>query len=316
MPESLTFETDMTRHVDIPEVLDKQPKSRLKWVYITLAGLALVVGGIFLVRFLLPPAYQLRLDHGLQFFLTGEFWLYALVGFLAQMIDGALGMAYGVSSTTFLLSIGLPPAAASASVHMSEVFTTGVSGLSHWKLGNVSRKLFRSLVIPGAIGAVLGATVLSNIDGDIFKPWIALYLLVMGIIIIRKALRKVIEKNKIKNIAPLALFGGFIDAVGGGGWGPVVNSTLIGRGHNPRFSIGSVNTAEFFVAVAGSVTFAAWGVGLTYFKIVIGLMFGGMFAAPFAAYLMRKMPAKTLMLIVGTLIILLSLRTFYMTFFK
>jgi len=171
--------------------------------------------------------------------------LYMLVGFLAQTIDGALGMAYGVSSNTFLLSVGIPPAAASASVHMAEVVTTGISGFAHWRLGNVDWKLVKRLLFPGVIGGVAGAYLLTAIDGDAIKPWIAAYLLIMGGVIIYKAFtsqpRNKPDEYHGPNISWLGLFGGFCDAIGGGGWGPVVTSTLVARGKYPRMTIGSVN---------------------------------------------------------------------------
>jgi uncharacterized membrane protein YfcA len=237
---------------------------------------------------------------------------FALVGFAAQMIDGALGMAYGISSTSFLLSMGIPPALASSSVHVAEVFTSGISGLSHLKMGNVNRKLFRSLVLPGAAGAILGAYVLISLDGNAIKPFISAYLLIMGIVIIRKAFRPVKKDRQEKSLAPLALFGGFVDAVGGGGWGPVVASTLLSKGHNPRYAIGSVNLAEFFIALAGAGTFLML-IGTGNWQIIVGLVLGGAFAAPFAAYLCQKFAPRTLMVMVGVLIIGLSIRTLVVT---
>ncbi len=240
---------------------------------------------------------------------SGQFWMFVLVGFLAQVVDGALGMAYGVTSSSFLLSIGVPPAVASAGVHVAEVFTTGVSGISHWRLGNVKRKLFLSLILPGIVGAVAGAYLLSEVvDGDVIKPFIAAYLLLMGIIILRKAMKKVVTAKDHGRVAPLALLGGFVDAVGGGGWGPVVNSVLIGRGYDVRYSIGSVNTAEFFVALASAGTFTFF-TGLGSLPVIIGLVFGGVFAAPFAALLVKRVKPRTLMIIVGILVVALSLRT-------
>lgn len=240
--------------------------------------------------------------------ITRQLLYFALVGFIAQMIDGALGMAYGISSTSFLLSLGIPPALASSSVHVAEVFTSGISGLSHLKMGNVNRRLFQRLVLPGAAGAVLGAYVLTSIDGDAIKPFIAAYLLIMGIVIIRKAFRPVKQEQKEKSLAPLALFGGFVDAVGGGGWGPVVASTLMSKGHSPRYAIGSVNLAEFFIALAGAGTFLVL-IGTGNWQIIVGLVLGGAFAAPFAAYLCRKFAPRTLMIMVGVLITGLSIRT-------
>jgi len=242
--------------------------------------------------------------------------LYILVGFIAQMIDGALGMAYGVSSNTFLLSLGIPPAAASASVHMAEVVTTGISGFSHWKLGNVDWKLVRRLLIPGMIGGVVGAYLLTSIDGNIIKPYIAAYLLFMGGVIIYKAFtmqpRHKPDDYHGPRVSWLGLLGGFCDAIGGGGWGPVVTSTLVAGGKHPRTTIGSVNFSEFFITFSESITFVlALSFG-QYWKIILGLLIGGAIAAPLAALLSQKLPLKTLMIVVGILISLLSIRTLYL----
>ncbi len=241
------------------------------------------------------------------------FLLYVLVGFAAQMIDGALGMAYGVSSNTFLLSLGIPPAAASASVHMAEVVTTGISGFSHWKLGNVDWKLVRRLLIPGVIGGVLGAYLLTSIDGNFIKPYISAYLLLMGGVIIYKAFtlkpKKKMDEYHGPRVSWLGLAGGFCDAIGGGGWGPVVTSTLVARGKNPRMTIGSVNFSEFFVTLAESVTFVIALSFTQYWQVILGLLIGGAIAAPMAAKLAQKLPMKSLMIFVGALIIILSVRT-------
>jgi hypothetical protein len=242
--------------------------------------------------------------------------LYVLVGFVAQIIDGALGMAYGVSSNTFLLSLGLPPAAASASVHMAEVVTTGVSGISHWRLGNIDWKLVKRLLVPGVIGGVAGAYLLTSIDGDIIKPYIAAYLLIMGAFIIYKAFRNsghVNDGTHTARVSFLGLVGGFCDAIGGGGWGPVVTTTLVARGKNPRLTIGSVNFSEFFVTFAESVTFVLTLSFGQYWQIILGLLIGGAIAAPLAARVTRKLPLKALMILVGTLIVVLSIRTIYLT---
>jgi hypothetical protein len=243
-------------------------------------------------------------------------FVYMLVGFVAQIIDGALGMAYGVSSNTFLLSLGLPPAAASASVHMAEVVTTAVSGASHWKLGNVDWKLVRRLLIPGVIGGVAGAYILTSVDGNLIKPYIAVYLLLMGVVIIYKAVTTVPRKKPDEYHGPrtslLGLFGGFCDAIGGGGWGPVVTSTLVARGKYPRTTIGSVNFSEFFVTLAESITFVLTLSFSEYWQIIVGLLVGGAVAAPLAARMTKALPLKTLMIMVGVLIILLSMRTLYL----
>jgi len=242
--------------------------------------------------------------------------VYILVGFIAQMIDGALGMAYGVSSNTFLLSLGIPPAAASASVHMSEVVTTGISGFSHWRLGNVDWKLVKRLLFPGVVGGVAGAYLLTSIDGNIIKPYIAVYLLIMGGVIIYKAFT-MIPRNEPDEfhgprISLLGIFGGFCDAIGGGGWGPVVTSTLVARGKYPRMTIGSVNFSEFFVTFAESVTFVLALSFSQYWQIILGLLIGGAIAAPLAARLTKNLPLKALMIMVGILIIITSIRTLYL----
>ncbi|MFD3408708.1 sulfite exporter TauE/SafE family protein [Aquirufa sp. HETE-83D] len=234
---------------------------------------------------------------------------YVLGGFIAQMIDGALGMAYGVTATTFLLSVGITPAAASASVHASEVFTSGVSGYMHLKFGNVNSKLFKTLVIPGVIGAILGAYVLSSLEdyAEYIKPIVSVYTLFLGAIIIRKALIKRQEKRQLKRVGWLALFGGYLDSIGGGGWGPIVSSTLIASGRHPKYTIGSVNLTEFFVSLASSLTFFAV-IGLGYLHVIIGLILGGVIAAPIAARLANKLPVKSMMILVGIVIIIVSLR--------
>ena len=234
---------------------------------------------------------------------------YVLGGFIAQMIDGALGMAYGVTATTFLLSVGITPAAASASVHASEVFTSGVSGYMHLKFGNVNSKLFKTLVIPGVIGAILGAYVLSSLEeyAGYIKPIVSIYTLFLGAIIIRKALIKRQEKRQLKKVGWLALFGGYLDSIGGGGWGPIVSSTLIASGRHPKYTIGSVNLTEFFVSLASSLTFFAV-IGLGYLHVIIGLILGGVIAVPIAARLANKLPVKSMMILVGIVIIIVSLR--------
>ena len=234
---------------------------------------------------------------------------YILGGFIAQMIDGALGMAYGVTATTFLLSVGITPAAASASVHASEVFTSGVSGYMHLKFGTVNSKLFKTLVIPGVIGAILGAYVLSSLEdyAGYIKPIVSVYTLFLGAIIIRKALIKRQEKSQLKRVGWLALFGGYLDSIGGGGWGPIVSSTLIASGRHPKYTIGSVNLTEFFVSLASSLTFFAV-IGLGYLHVIIGLILGGVIAAPIAARLANKLPVKSMMILVGIVIIIVSLR--------
>ncbi|HZW02726.1 MAG TPA: sulfite exporter TauE/SafE family protein [Anaerolineaceae bacterium] len=238
-----------------------------------------------------------------------NFFLLILVGFVAQMIDGALGMAYGVSSTTFLLTLGFPAATASASVHMAEVCTTAVSGLSHFRLGNIDRSLVKKLIIPGVLGGATGAYLLTQAPGDLIKPLVSAYLLIMGMVILRKALVKAPEPRQVTDhIVPLGLVGGFFDAIGGGGWGPIVTTTLVARGNDPRCTIGSVNFTEFFVTFTQSITFILT-IGLTHWQTILGLLIGGVIAAPLAAVVAKRVPARGLMIMVGIIIILLSIRT-------
>ncbi|MCE7795809.1 sulfite exporter TauE/SafE family protein [Sphingobium sufflavum] len=233
-------------------------------------------------------------------------WPYMVVGFGAQVIDGALGMAYGVISSTFLLALGVPPSAASAGVHAAETFTTGVSGISHILHRNVDWKIFFRLVIPGVIGGVLGAYVLSNIDGSVIKPFIQAYLAAIGIWLLWRSFHFPPEPKDPKWVAPLGLVGGFMDASGGGGWGPIVTSNLLVQGASPRFTIGTVNTVEFILTLSISITFLihlGWEV-LT--QATLGLLIGGVIAAPFGAMLARHMKPQALLMAVGVVLILTS----------
>jgi len=237
-----------------------------------------------------------------------------VVGFLAQLVDGALGMAYGVISNTFLLSLGIPPVISSSSVHIAEIFTTGVSGFSHFKFGNIDKKLFLKLIIPGIVGGILGSYLLTQIPGSIIKPFIAIYLSIMGVMILVKLITKKQYREVKKGLRPLAIIGGFFDAIGGGGWGPIVTSTLVANGNHPRFTIGSVNASEFFVTLAEAITFVAL-LGIVRWQIVLGLIIGGVVAAPFAAFLCKKLPPRLLMLITGSTVVFLSVRTIVLVWF-
>ena len=238
--------------------------------------------------------------------------LYVIIGFVAQMIDGAIGMAYGVTASSVLLSLGIPPATASACVHAAETFTTGASGIAHWRFGNVDRKLLVRLAIPGMIGGAIGAYALTELPGDALKPFISAYLLLLGVFIVWKALAvRPLEAPQPRAVAPLGFFGGVVDAIGGGGWGPIVTSTLLSQGTTPRYAIGSVNMAEFFVTLTISTTFFLT-VGLSLWPIIVGLIIGGVIAAPFAAVATKHIPDQVLMLLVGCVVVLLSLRTIVM----
>jgi hypothetical protein len=240
-----------------------------------------------------------------------EFWAAVAVGLLAQTVDGALGMAYGITSTSFLLATGASPVVASASVHIAEVFTTGVSGASHIKFGNVDKRLFLSLLLPGVVGATAGAWLLSSLDGAALKPWISAYLLLMGLYVISKIFKKVRPRRELpRHVAKLGLAGGFVDAVGGGGWGPVVTTTLVGTGNDPRTTIGSVNLAEFFLTFVSAGVFTVL-VGESPWLTVAGLVIGGLFAAPLAAKLTQRLHTKTLLALVGGVIVLISVFNLY-----
>ena len=240
--------------------------------------------------------------------------LYIVIGFAAQLVDGALGMAFGVICSTLLVSVmGVPPSRASAGVHLVEMFTTGASGISHVLHKNVDWKLFAKIALPGVIGGVLGAYALSNVDGSVAKPLVMLYLTCLGFYLLYKALTyPTVPKVKDPKIAiPLGLFGGFLDASGGGGWGPVVTSNLLIQGTDPRKTIGTVNTAEFFLTLSVSITFMTQ-IGLEAFTIVTGgLIIGGLLAAPFGGYIAKRIPAKTLLTMVGVVLTATSLFSLY-----
>jgi uncharacterized protein len=237
---------------------------------------------------------------------------YIAVGFGAQLIDGALGMAFGVITNTLLVTVlGMPPAQASARVHLVEVFTTAASGISHALHKNVDWKLFARLVIPGVIGGVLGAYLLSNIDAKVARPFVMAYLSFIGIYLLIKARGWTQVHRQPKFVEPLGLIGGFLDAVGGGGWGPVVTSNLLVQGSAPRTTIGTVNTAEFFLTASISIAFIA-NIGFEAFTLAtVGLLIGGLAAAPFGAVLARRIPARTLMTLVGIVLTATSLFSLY-----
>lgn len=317
----------------IEEVNKENTKSPvLKLLMLSLAVILLIAFGItWLFTSATPETLQTVESFWVSIF-NKDLIQYLIVGLVAQMVDGALGMAYGATSTAFLVSIGVSTAGASASIHVAEVFTTGASGLSHLKFGNVNKKLFKNLLIPGIIGAILGAAVLSLLEqGSLFseddakkyiRPVTMVYTMILGIIVLSKALRKAAPKNKITKVGPLAAFGGFMDSIGGGGWGPIVTSTLLSSGRAINYTIGSVNLAEFFIALSSSLTFIVFaglagdGAMLDLIQVIIGLIIGGVFAAPFAALLVRYVKRKPLMVFVGCFIIFLSINTLLKIFYK
>lgn len=232
-------------------------------------------------------------------------------GFIAQLIDGALGMAFGVISTTLLVSLGVPPAASSAGVHTVECFTTGVSGISHILHKNVDWKMLLRLALPGVVGACLGAYVLSQVDATTAKPFVLTYLAGIGVYLVVRAIRYPSKHKQPRIIEPLGLAGGFLDAAGGGGWGPVVTGNLLVQGAEPRKTIGTVNTAEFLVTLTASLTFIATLGWQAFTVATLGLLIGGVAAAPIAARIARRSEAKLLLLMVGVVLTLTSLYGVY-----
>lgn len=254
------------------------------------------------------PAFKAYIEN-----VNPHFYYFLLAGFAFAMIDGAIGMSYGVTSTTFSLSMGIPPASASTAVHISEILSNGIAGWMHFKMGNINKKLFKVLIIPGAIGAVLGAYLLSSLEhySQYTKPVVSIYTLILGIVILRKAFKanqKVAKDKKIKKIGALGFTGGFIDAVGGGGWGSIVLSSLIAGGRNARYSLGTVKLSRFFIALLSSLTFVTMLNDLQWYAVA-GLVIGSAIASPIAARVSNKISAKTIMVAVGVIVVLVSVRS-------
>jgi uncharacterized membrane protein YfcA len=236
-----------------------------------------------------------------------DYQLLGAIGFLAQLVDGALGMAFGVISTTAMLSIGLPPAQASAIVHTAEIFTTGASASSHICHRNIDWRLVVRLGVAGVLGAVAGAWILSNVDASIMRPFVAGYLVLLGIFILLKAWQLSPGRDAPGPwVGPIGFVAGFLDASGGGGWGPVATSSLVGSGHAPRLAVGSVNTTEFFVTIAAATTFFV-ELGASPWRELLALIAGGMLAAPLGGWAVKHIPPRPLMVLVGCVVIALSL---------
>jgi len=295
------------RNTDTPW---KNLASKLIWAFV------LMVVGYVLISYLpLPPWKETWRD--VKPFFDYRFLFFVVAGFLAQMVDGVLSMGYGVTSATCLMSFGVSPVSVSAAIHTSEIFTTGVSGYSHYKFGNVNKKLFKHLVIPGVIGAVLGALMLVYLGekyGNYLMPVIALYAGFLGLKILIKAFNGNTKNKKIKRIGWLAGAGGFFDSFGGGGWGPIVTSSLISKGRSPKYTVGSVSLTEFFVTLASAFTFFVT-VGVSHWNVVLGLLIGGSIAAPIAARFAGKLPRKTMMIAVGIMVMIWCVRMFIKSVF-
>ncbi|KAA8482062.1 putative membrane protein YfcA [Arcticibacter tournemirensis] len=288
--------------------LEEPPKSAgQKWLFWLFSLSVITIAFILLWNFV--PSFKARFEE-----IPHMFYYFLVAGFIFAMIDGAIGMSYGVTSTTFSLSMGIPPASASTAVHLSEILSNGIAGVMHYRMGNVNIKLFKMLVIPGIVGAMAGAYLLSSLEhySMYTKPVVSVYTLILGAVILRKALnltaRKKTRQKKITNIRGLGLFGGFVDAVGGGGWGSIVLSSLIAGGRHARFSLGSVKLSRFFVAFMSSLTFITMLKGL-HWEAIGGLILGSAIASPIAARVANKISAKSIMLAVGIIVILVSLKS-------
>nr|WP_139790635.1 sulfite exporter TauE/SafE family protein [Xaviernesmea rhizosphaerae] len=239
--------------------------------------------------------------------MDGDIWMFIAIGFFAQLVDGALGMAFGLLTTTSLLTLGVPIATASAMTHVTEVFTTAASGLSHTYQRNIDWKLVARLAPAGMVGGAIGAFVLSNIDGKVIEPYVSAYLVLVGFYILFKAFRPMAIREVRDWLVPfIGLAGGGLDAAGGGGWGPIVTTSLIGRGHDPKRVIGSTSLTEFAVTLVISATFILT-LGFAELGSAIGVIIGGVLAAPIGAFVVKKLPVKPLMIAVACLIIATSL---------
>lgn len=248
--------------------------------------------------------------------IDGQFWTFMGVGFLAQLVDGLLGMGYGVVTQVFLMNAGVPLSIVSSSIHTAEVFSSGASGYSHYRFGNINRRLFKALVLPGAVGAIVGAGLLIWLGShyaSYIKPVLAIYTLLLGLRILSRAFVKRKQREKVRNIGWLAIAGGFLDSFGGGGWGPLVTSTLIAKGKTPQYVIGTVSLTEFFVTFASSVTFFSL-IGFSHWLVVLGLISGGLLAAPIGARLAGRLPVRLMFVLVGLLVICWSTRVLWNAF--
>ncbi|WP_291906553.1 sulfite exporter TauE/SafE family protein [Chitinophaga sp. CB10] len=284
-------------------------RARLIWWAAGVLSLAIILTTLWVQI----PAFRTHVED-----VPATFYYFLLAGFVFAMIDGAIGMSYGITSTTFSLSMGIPPASASTAVHISEILSNGIAGWMHFKMGNVNRKLFKMLIIPGIAGAVIGAYLLSSLEhySTYTKPVVSLYTFILGAIILKRAInikRKAApgqSQKKIKRIGTLGFFGGFIDAIGGGGWGSIVLSSLIAGGRHPRFSLGTVKACRFFIAMLSSLTFVTV-LSHVHWDAVLGLVVGSAIASPIAARVSNRISAKTIMLAVAVIVMLASVKSIY-----
>jgi siroheme synthase-like protein len=308
------FDDKVKKLNDITKVLvengngDKEKRIKRIATY-SIIGFALMLIGHFIFSYV-PMKEIGQSTVNLYHSLDKNFPWMILAGFVAQLVDGALGMGYGVTSATVLLSVGVNPAAISGSIHTAEMFASGASGYSHYKFGNVNKKLFKALLIPGVIGAVFGAVLLVYLGDNhtkYIRPILAGYTLLLGIRILINAFINQKKPKKFKRYGMLAGAGGFLDSFGGGGWGPIVTTTLITKGRSPKYVIGSVSLTEFFVTLASAFTFFTL-LGVSHWQTILGLIIGGLVAAPLAARLAGKLPRKTSFILLGLLVIFWSMK--------
>ena len=307
--EVITVDTEEVKEEEsVPEIEQDIIRDEKKWKWIATVSLlvfAIAIVSFFILRYV-GYAPLASLIQSAKSNIDKSFYLFMLAGFLAQMVDGAVGMGYGVTSTSLLMSMGVPPAAISGSVHTAEIFSSAASGYSHYKFGNVNKKLFKVLVIPGVLGAVAGAGMLvwmGDKYGNLIKPFLAAYCMVLGFRILYQAYKRNKKNKKVKRAGWLAGAGGFLDSFGGGGWGPLVTSTLISKGRSPQYVIGSVSLSEFFVTLSSAMSFFVF-IGITHWQVIMGLMIGGAVAAPLAAKLAGKLPVRTMLICVGLMVII------------
>ncbi|MFI5160920.1 MAG: TSUP family transporter [Sphingobacteriales bacterium] len=290
-------------------LVDKKPEKNRNLIWIIWGTIVLAIAITVYALWNRDPDFRTYIQG-----INPKFYYFLAAGFVFALIDGAIGMSYGVTSTTFSLSMGISPASASMGVHLSEILSNGIAGWMHYRMGNINWKMFKMLLIPGIIGAVMGAYILSSLEhySHYTKPFISLYTLILGIVILRKAFQTGQKRanDKIKKIGLLGFGGGFIDAVGGGGWGSIVLSSLIAGGRHPRFSLGTVKLSRFFIALMSSLTFITM-LGGAHWEAVAGLVIGSALASPIAAKISNKLSAKTLMVSVAIIVILVSVNSIF-----
>ncbi len=308
----------ITHSNEVVSTVSELVSSRRKVLNKYMVALSVVALIVFFTYFFLSAEQLSQLQLALQKDNHLFYWM-LLVGFSAEVVAGSMGMGYGVICTTILLVLNVPPPVISASIHSAESFTSAAGSISHWQLGNINKKLVKSLAIPAIIGAVIGALLLTYVGeryAKMTKPFIAFYTMYLGIRIIQNAFNSKDNsfKKKKVNITFLGLIGGFIDSFGGGGWGPLVTGTFIKNGHTPRYVIGSSTFAKCILTVASAITFI-FTIGIHHWNIVAGLLIGGIVTAPFSAMLTSKLPTKKMFIAVGIVVIFCSLITVYKAFF-